>query len=159
MPIQGWKDCKFEMIGQLNQSSNVIQMDLKLKRINREQYAISGSVNVFEDMLTDYTVYHIIHIFISSNMFDTHFQQKQKKKKILTKVDADAYYSAYGNNQFTQLPYKFKPKILCDALNTYYREFWMNELEPPISDLPFSKDKNTNLCPMFIKVCNINVPI
>lgn len=68
------------------------------------------------------------------------------------KIEIASFHSAYGNNQFTQLPFKLNPTTFCEGMNIYYRKYLMEELVAPISDLPFSKKSDTDLCTLFTPV-------
>lgn len=72
-------------------------------------------------------------------------------KQFLSKMEVKIFHSAYGNNQFTQLPFKLKQTSFYEAMNTYYRKFLMEELGP-VSDMPFSKEENADLAAMMIIV-------
>lgn len=45
-----------ESVNQMNETSNLIEFDLKLKRIKRDQYAVSGTVTVKDDVKNGYMV-------------------------------------------------------------------------------------------------------
>lgn len=51
------------------------------------------------------------------------------------------FHSAYGNNQFTQLPFKIRKTSFCDTMKNSYKTYLMNELKS-VSDLPYSNDED-----------------
>lgn len=52
------------------------------------------------------------------------------------------------NGVYNQYPFKLARKSVCDMINVEYRKYIMNDLRDT-TNLPYTSDKNANLCKMF----------
>lgn len=61
------------------------------------------------------------------------------------------FHSPIGNNQYRLFPIKADPSSVPKLLNGIYRTYVMDDLKPPVSDLPYSDDKSVDLTDLIVK--------
>lgn len=66
-------------------------------------------------------------------------------------MEANAWHSPKGNNQWIQLPLKLTRKSLDEVMNHEYRKSMMDDLHST-TNMPYSTDKNADLLAMLTPV-------
>lgn len=67
------------------------------------------------------------------------------------------FHSSKGNNQFKLFPLQVEKTSIRSLVNGPYRKFVMEDLKPPVSDLPHTSDQSIDLAGLMIKPVCINV--
>lgn len=64
------------------------------------------------------------------------------------------FHSSKGNNQFKLFPMQVEKTSIKSLVNGPYRKYVMDDLKPPVTDLPYTDDQNVDLAELIIKpVC------
>lgn len=137
---QCWQNYQITKLQPINKSTSFYNYQMKLRRINRTSYGVTGFIDLKKDIQKGYFVrgrfqnvkLHIIKPFI--------FQ-----------VEVEIFFRSLGNNQFVKSPYGVSNKPLCDIINNEYRKSIMQDFHAA-SNFPYSKNPATDLCKLWVKV-------
>lgn len=127
-----FKDLDFQQISSIVESSNVVNFNLRVKKTSRFSYGISGNIEILDDAIDKY-------------MVTKNTNEHKSIKTLQFQIEIKIFHSSNGNNQFRLYPMGFRNLPIKRFMNRQYRDYLMETLQPPVSELPYSSNPFENL--------------
>lgn len=146
-----FEDMDIQQISSLVESSEVVNFNLRVKKTSRLTYGVSGYIEILDDSMDKYTV---------TNKRNDKKSTQNWKRFVFSQFEIKIFHSANGNNQFKLYPMGFRTMPIKRFMNRQYREYFMDDLKPPVSELPYSLNQWSDLSSqvrkvyMFLTVCS-----